>query len=54
MLDGIPSEGHRFDWYGMRVELIDTDGRRVDKVLVTPGQDPSEGADTTPEQSDAA
>jgi putative hemolysin len=35
-LDGIPNEGERFDFYDQRFEIIDMDGHRVDKVLVTP------------------
>ncbi|MBN1626801.1 MAG: HlyC/CorC family transporter [Deltaproteobacteria bacterium] len=31
----IPSEGHYFEWKGMRFEVIDMDGRRVDKILVS-------------------
>jgi putative hemolysin len=32
----IPSTGDRFTWGGFRFEVVDMDGRRVDKVLVTP------------------
>ncbi|HWP41874.1 MAG TPA: hemolysin family protein, partial [Blastocatellia bacterium] len=32
----IPKIGERFEWGGMRFEVMDLDGRRVDKVLVTP------------------
>jgi putative hemolysin len=32
----IPSAGDRFDWEGARFEVVDMDGRRVDKVLVYP------------------
>ena len=31
----IPSAGQFFDWDGVRFEVMDMDGRRVDKVLVT-------------------
>ncbi|MGC9523423.1 MAG: hemolysin family protein [Anaerolineae bacterium] len=34
-LEGIPSEGDRFTWHGLRFEVIDMDGRRIDKVLVS-------------------
>jgi putative hemolysin len=33
---GIPSTGQIFTWRGLRFEVVDMDGRRVDKVLVTP------------------
>jgi putative hemolysin len=32
----IPKEGDHFTWKGLRIEVVDMDGRRVDKVLVTP------------------
>ncbi len=34
MLGRIPKAGDVFDWDGWRVEVMDMDGRRVDKVLV--------------------
>lgn len=36
MLDSIPEVGQHFDVYNMRFEIVDMDGRRVDKVLVHP------------------
>jgi putative hemolysin len=33
-LAGVPSVGQSFTWHGLRVEVVDMDGRRVDKVLV--------------------
>ncbi|GAB4559733.1 MAG: hemolysin family protein [Anaerolineae bacterium] len=35
-LGHIPTAGDHFDWEGLRFEVMDMDGRRVDKVLVTP------------------
>ncbi len=32
---GVPSTGQSFIWRGLRFEVVDMDGRRVDKVLVT-------------------
>jgi putative hemolysin len=32
---GVPSTGQIFTWRGLRFEVVDMDGRRVDKVLVT-------------------
>lgn len=32
---GVPSTGQRFTWRALRFEVVDMDGRRVDKVLVT-------------------
>lgn len=32
----IPSVGQHFDWGAFRIEVVDMDGRRVDKVLVKP------------------
>jgi putative hemolysin len=34
----IPSVGQYFEWGNLRFEVVDMDGRRVDKVLVTPIQ----------------
>jgi magnesium and cobalt exporter, CNNM family len=33
-LGGIPSAGQHFEWKGFRFEVVDMDGRRVDKVLI--------------------
>ncbi len=38
-LGRIPDAGDRFEWGGYRFEVVDMDGRRVDKVLVSPGGD---------------
>ena len=35
-LDRIPKEGQTFTWQNLRFEVIDMDGLRVDKILVTP------------------
>jgi putative hemolysin len=47
-LGRIPSAGDHFDWHGLRFEVVDMDGYRVDKVLVTPvppgAQEPTTGA----------
>jgi len=34
-LGRIPQSADRFEWEGLRFEVVDMDGRRVDKVLVT-------------------
>ncbi|MGL5795351.1 MAG: transporter associated domain-containing protein, partial [Waterburya sp.] len=34
----IPQSGEHFEWGGLRFEVMDMDGTRVDKVLVTPIQ----------------
>jgi putative hemolysin len=36
-LGRIPSVGDNFEWGGLRFEVVDMDGFRVDKVLVIPG-----------------
>jgi putative hemolysin len=33
-LGDIPSEGDSFDWEGLKFEVLDMDGHRVDKLLV--------------------
>jgi len=35
-LGRVPEEGDRFEWEGHSFEVVDMDGRRVDKVLVIP------------------
>jgi putative hemolysin len=37
-LGRIPSAAEHFEWQGMRIEVMDMDGNRVDKVLVVPHQ----------------
>jgi putative hemolysin len=44
-LDRIPSVGDRIAWAGLRLEILDMDGRRVDRILVRPLD-----ADEEPEQ----
>jgi putative hemolysin len=34
----IPKSGEYFEWEGLRFEVMDMDGKRVDKVLVVPKQ----------------
>jgi putative hemolysin len=41
---GVPSTGQSFTWRGLRFEVVDMDGRRVDKVLVT-ALDPTTSGD---------
>jgi putative hemolysin len=35
-LGHVPKTGEHFEWDGFRFEVIDMDGRRIDKVLVQP------------------
>ena len=35
-LGRIPQTGEVFAWHGIRFEVIDLDGARIDKLLVTP------------------
>jgi putative hemolysin len=37
-LGRIPQSGDEFQWEGIRFEVVDMDGRRVDKILVTPDE----------------
>ncbi len=41
-LGRIPNAADHFEWDGMRFEVMDMDGNRVDKVLVVPAQKPSD------------
>jgi len=36
VLERIPREADQFEWQGYRFEVVDMDGKRVDKLLVTP------------------
>ena len=38
-LERIPQSGDTMDWNGFHIEIIDMDGHRIDKVLVTAKQD---------------
>ena len=38
-LGGIPAVGQHFEWKSFRFEVMDMDGRRVDKVLIARVQD---------------
>jgi putative hemolysin len=35
----IPSVSDSFEWNGLRIEVVDMDGKRIDKVLVSPRRD---------------
>jgi putative hemolysin len=37
-LERIPQTGDKMEWKGFQFEIIDMDGHRIDKVLVTPSQ----------------
>ena len=32
---GVPTAGQYFEWRNLRFEVVDMDGQRVDKVLIT-------------------
>ena len=38
-LERIPHTGDRLKWRGFDIEVMDMDGHRIDKVLVTPSQE---------------
>jgi putative hemolysin len=44
-LGRVPAVGDAFEWEGHRFEVLDMDGRRVDKVLVAPGPASSAAGD---------
>jgi putative hemolysin len=41
LLEHVPSTGDTVEWRGLRLEVMDMDGRRVDKVLVSMAADGS-------------
>ncbi len=38
-IERIPQTGDKIEWRNFTFEIIDMDGHRIDKVLVTPGQE---------------
>ncbi|HYP53710.1 MAG TPA: hemolysin family protein, partial [Pyrinomonadaceae bacterium] len=42
-LGRVPRVADHFDWQGFRFEVVDMDGQRIDKILVTPPANTSEG-----------
>lgn len=44
----IPSVGERFDWEGLRFEVMDMDGHRVDRVLVSSQEPPPDAQEEPP------
>jgi putative hemolysin len=45
----VPQAADHFEWNGLRFEVMDMDGRRVDKVLVTtlPSRSPAQSVRNT-------
>ena len=41
-LEHIPSSGEFFEWEDLRIEVVDMDGNRVDKLLVSRMETPSD------------
>ena len=48
-LGRVPRAADHFEWGGLRFEVVDMDGRRVDKVLVAPA---TPGAAPSPDNDD--
>jgi len=44
-LGRVPATGDAFSWEGWRLEVVDMDGNRVDKVLVTPHEGANDAAE---------
>jgi putative hemolysin len=53
-LGRVPNEGDKFEWLGMQFEVMDTDGRRVDKILITRENLDSEVKHLTPPEEPVA
>jgi putative hemolysin len=47
VLERIPHEADHFEWRGYRFEVVDMDGKRVDKILVTALQVPGGDANSS-------
>ena len=41
-LEHIPNTGETFEWRDFKIEIIDMDGQRIDKVMVTISEDMQE------------
>jgi putative hemolysin len=46
----IPAVSDSFEWNGLRIEVVDMDGKRIDKVLVSVLHEPEAFAHSTPLQ----
>jgi putative hemolysin len=44
----IPQTGDHFEWDGLRFEIVDMDGRRIDRILVAPVAPAAEPAESSP------
>jgi len=53
-LDRIPAEGQYFTSHGLRFEVVDMDGRRIDKVLVSPKTTAESGDEHGPVENEAS
>jgi putative hemolysin len=47
-LGKIPTAAEHFEWNGLRVEVVDMDGNRVDKILVMPIDSGGDRSQTEP------
>ena len=54
VLKHLPQEGERFDDQGWRFEVVDMDGRKIDKLLVSSVRKPRRSARDAPGRSGAA
>ena len=52
VLQHVPKTGERFLWQGLEMEVVDMDGARIDKVLVTRRGDGSQGNPGEGDQDD--
>ncbi|MBV1917391.1 MAG: hemolysin family protein [Sphingomonadaceae bacterium] len=52
VLKEVPKEGLFFENHGWRFEVVDMDGLRIDKLLVSPIAEPETGADGEPSDQD--
>jgi putative hemolysin len=44
----IPQIGDHFEWDGLRFEIVDMDGRRIDRILVSPAEPAAAPAESSP------
>jgi putative hemolysin len=47
----VPSVAEHFEWNDLRFEVVDMDGKRIDKVLVTSAEKREAGLSVKPEHA---
>lgn len=51
LLGRVPQTGDRVEWQGWMFEVVDMDGKRIDKVLATPVELPGDAPVESPDET---